>query len=140
MLSIFLSADCICRFLYVIQYYIGNGFYVAIDYHAGLGQVESDRQTVSNPSVFQANWLALLTAIQSLSTYETQIKGKSTCLKFLSVPSGHDECKFLPSRNIAWMVLAVWVTVPAVRRPHLPGWLCCLSVSLASVRPFVSKL
>ena len=42
----------LCRFLYVIQYYVGNGFYVAIDYHAGLGGVELDRQVVASKDIF----------------------------------------------------------------------------------------
>lgn len=63
------------RFLFVIQFYIANGFYVAIDYHAGAGGIEADRQIVSNPALFQQNWLALLSAIQSLPTYQTNLKG-----------------------------------------------------------------
>ena len=37
---------------------------------------ETDRQIVSNPQIFAQNWLALLTAIQSLPTYQQYLKGK----------------------------------------------------------------
>jgi hypothetical protein len=70
------KSHILCRFLYVIQYYIANGFYVAIDFHGGQGQIETDRQIVSNPQIFAQNWLALLTAIQSLPTYQQYLKGE----------------------------------------------------------------
>lgn len=59
----------LCRFLYVIQFYIGNGFYVAIDFH-GQGDGETDRQIVANSTIFQSNWIGLLTAIQSLPKWQ----------------------------------------------------------------------
>ena len=66
----------LCRFLFVIQFYIANGFYVAIDYHAGQGQIETDRQVVSDPALFEENWVGLLRAIQSLPTYQENIRGR----------------------------------------------------------------
>lgn len=105
----------LCRFLYVIQYYIGNGFYVVIDYHAGLGAIESDRQTVSNPSIFQANWQALLTAIQSLPTYQTNIKGRNflqisrlTCKTILPRDISHWMEKFQNKFNQCMYFVKVW--------------------------------
>ncbi len=65
-----------CRFLYVIQFYIANGFYVAIDFHGGLGEIETDRIIVANQTLFSENWLALLKAIQSLPTYQQYLKGE----------------------------------------------------------------
>jgi hypothetical protein len=64
------------RFLYVIQFYIANGFYVAIDFHGGLGEIETDRIIVANQTLFSENWLALLKAIQSLPTYQQYLKGR----------------------------------------------------------------
>jgi hypothetical protein len=79
----FLKGSCnACRFLYVIQFYIANGFYVAIDFHGGQGQIETDRQIVANQTIFAANWLSLLTSIQSLPTYNQYLKGISL-LRFL---------------------------------------------------------
>ena len=66
----------VCRFLYVIQFYVANGFYVALDYHAGSGFIETDRKAVSDPRLFKQNWLALLIALQSLKSYESHLKGK----------------------------------------------------------------
>ena len=65
----------LCRFLYVIQYYVGNGFYVLIDYHAGLGLIEVDRRIVSNQTIFAQNWLSLLDALRSLPSYAEQLQG-----------------------------------------------------------------
>ena len=62
------------RFLWVIQFYVGNGFYVAIDFH-GQGSSTVDQTIVSTPAVFQQNWIALATAIKSLPTYDTYLKG-----------------------------------------------------------------
>ena len=67
--------DQACRFLYVIQYYVASGFHVALSYHAGSNRIESDRQIVADCPTFQQNWLSLLIALQSLSSYEKCIKG-----------------------------------------------------------------
>ena len=58
------------RFLWVVQFFIGNGFYVAIDYHGGQGNIELDRQVVANQTLFAQNWLGLLSAFQSLPTWQ----------------------------------------------------------------------
>ena len=58
------------RFLWVVQFFIGNGFYVALDYDGGQGQIELDRQVVANQTLFAQNWLGLLTAFQSLPTWQ----------------------------------------------------------------------
>lgn len=87
---------CACRFLFVIQFYIANGFYVAIDFHGGQGQIETDRQIVANPTLFQENWLGLLRALQALPTYQENIRGMYSyarieldteiCIAFQSMP------------------------------------------------------
>ena len=80
------------RFLWVVQFFIGNGFYVALDYDGGQGQIELDRQVVANQTLFAQNWLGLLTAFQSLPTWQNgTLPGKpphaSRCL------SGSPQCK-----------------------------------------------
>ena len=63
-----------CSLLFVIQFYIANGFYVAIDFH-GQGLNDVDCQVVSDTDLFIENWLRLLKNIQSLPTYDEHIKG-----------------------------------------------------------------
>ena len=50
---------------------------MAIDFHGGQGQIETDRQIVSNPALFEQNWVALVAAIQSLPTFQQNIRGKA---------------------------------------------------------------
>ena len=62
----------------MLQFYIANGFYIVLDYHAGSGHIETDRQIVADEHVFKRNWLALMISIQSLAPYQEHIKGEST--------------------------------------------------------------
>ena len=74
--------------LFVIQFYIANGFYVAIDFH-GQGLIEVDSQVVSDTDLFKENWLRLLKIIQSLPTYDEHIRGNLLVLFLLSKGSPH---------------------------------------------------
>lgn len=88
-MSIEKAFDVPFRFLYVLQFYIANGFYVVLDYHAGSGHIETDRQVVANCPILQRNWLALLVAIQSLEVYAAHIKGESYQPRIATVMQGH---------------------------------------------------
>ena len=111
----------LCRFLFVIQFYIANGFYVAIDYHAGQGQIETDRQVVSDPALFQENWVGLLRAIQSLPTYADNIRGGGLSLLLLkSIMS--------PLLNERPKHAAHWLLVlPSLSAISQLGFLICMS-------------
>ncbi|BDA42796.1 probable major extracellular endoglucanase [Coccomyxa sp. Obi] len=58
------------RYLYVIQYYIQQGFYVLVDYHAAPGDT-----TVSSGN-FISDWQTLWTAITALPNFSSQLAGR----------------------------------------------------------------
>ena len=49
----------LCRFLYIIQYFVGNGFYVVLDNQ--IGQYTEDQTIMSNPALLAQNWVNLFT-------------------------------------------------------------------------------
>ena len=63
------SGSTLERFLWVIQFYVGNGFYVAIDFHPLAGDPNPN-----NTELFVQNWRTLWQAIVGLPTFEQHLK------------------------------------------------------------------
>ena len=58
-----------CRFLWVIQYFVGAGFYVIPSYSPADHSV--DNTVTSIPGVFLRNWAGLWSAISDLPTFRS---------------------------------------------------------------------
>ena len=61
-----LSELLLCRFLYIVQYFVGNGFYVVLDNQ--IGQFTEDQTIMSNPALLAQNWVNLYTVRPSHGT------------------------------------------------------------------------
>ena len=59
--------SCPCRFLFMIQYFVGNGFYVILDNQ--IGQYTEDQTIMSNPALLAQNWVNLYTVSQCFDSY-----------------------------------------------------------------------
>ena len=64
-----------CRFLWVIQYLVGAGFYVIPAYMPA--DNSADQIVAANPDVFVRNWANLWTAITDVPTYNSTLRGGS---------------------------------------------------------------
>ena len=60
------------RFLWVVQYFVGAGFYVIPAYQPADNSV--DNTVCSVPGVFLRNWANLWAAITDLPTYNSTLK------------------------------------------------------------------
>jgi hypothetical protein len=61
------------RFLWVIQYFVANGFYVVVDYHPEPGNMEPVTDSVG---VYTNNWLMLWAGLTCLPSYEDELQGR----------------------------------------------------------------
>ena len=62
-----MSMSHLCRFLWVIQYFVGAGFYVIPSYSPADHSV--DNTVTSIPGIFLRNWANLWSAISDQSTF-----------------------------------------------------------------------
>ena len=61
-----------CRFLWVVQYFVGAGFYVIPAYQPADNSV--DNTVTSVPGIFTRNWANLWAAVTDLPTYNSTLK------------------------------------------------------------------
>lgn len=61
------------RFLWVVQYFVANGFYVVVDYHPEPGNTEPVTDSVG---VYTNNWLMLWAGLTCLPNYEEELRGR----------------------------------------------------------------
>ena len=79
-----------CRFLWVIQYFVGAGFYVMPAYQPADNSV--DNTVVSVSGIFSRNWANVWAAITDLPTYNSTLKVCTLLTVFFNVldPSAPD--------------------------------------------------
>lgn len=61
------------RFLWVVQYFVANGFYVLADYHPEPGNTEP---VVESVDMFAHNWLQLWSGLSCLPNYQKDLQGR----------------------------------------------------------------
>ena len=66
------SSSLLCRFLWVVQYFVGAGFYVVPAYQPA--DFSADNTVVSVPGMFLRNWANLWAAITDLPNYSNTLK------------------------------------------------------------------
>jgi hypothetical protein len=68
------------RFLWTVQYFVAQGFYVALDYHPygsqSDWQLSSEGSAYSTPAKLAKKWGDLVTALMELPVWEEQLKGR----------------------------------------------------------------
>ena len=79
-----MGASTLARFLWVVQYFVANGFYVLVDYHPEPGNVEPVTETVEG---FSNNWLRLWTAMSCLPNWDKELQGR-VFLDLMNEPDG----------------------------------------------------
>lgn len=89
------GTSTMARFLWVVQYFVANGFYVLIDYHPEPGNVEPVTESVD---MFTGNWLRLWAGLSCLPNFQEELQGRV----------------FLDLMNGAWCGW-VWAAAPTAR-------------------------
>lgn len=74
-----------CRFLWVVQYLVGAGFYVIPAYMPA--DNSADQIVAANPDVFARNWANLWTAITEVPTFNSTLRGVCPTALFYSPAS-----------------------------------------------------
>uniref|UniRef100_A0A383W3T8 Glycoside hydrolase family 5 domain-containing protein n=1 Tax=Tetradesmus obliquus TaxID=3088 RepID=A0A383W3T8_TETOB len=81
------TGNVLSRYLWVVQYFVANGFYVVMDYHPhGIDLEPGVLETEQN---FASAWLRVWKALTCLPNYEKDIKGR-VLLDVLNEPDGVD--------------------------------------------------
>lgn len=67
------GTSTMARFLWVVQYFVANGFYVLADYHPEPGNTEP---VVESVDMFAHNWLQLWSGLSCLPNYQKDLQGR----------------------------------------------------------------
>lgn len=67
------GVSTLARYLWVVQYFVAEGFYVLVDYHPEPGNTEPVTDSVD---VFANNWLRLYTAFTCLPNWDKELQGR----------------------------------------------------------------
>lgn len=78
------------RFMWVVQYFVANGFYVLIDYHPEPGNTEPVTESVD---MFANNWLRLWSGLTCLPNYQKDLQGRV----FLDLLNGESNLQCQPA-------------------------------------------
>ncbi|KAK9833321.1 hypothetical protein WJX81_006148 [Elliptochloris bilobata] len=117
-------AGTLDRFLWVIQYLVGSGFYVIIDYHAAA--LSADAVVCAKVARFRDNWVALFRSIVSLgSVWRNQLAGRL----FLELLNEPDILGFRWETSSSIVVNGVRRTFPKLQRLYLQTMLALRAVS-----------
>jgi hypothetical protein len=68
-----MGTSTMARFLWVVQYFVANGFYVLVDYHPEPGNAEPVTDSVQ---VYSNNWLRLWAGLSCLPNYKQELQGR----------------------------------------------------------------
>lgn len=79
-----MGASTMARFLWVVQFFVANGFYVLIDYHPEPGNVEPITDSVET---YTHNWLKLWTGLTCLPNWGKELQGR-VFLDLMNEPDG----------------------------------------------------
>lgn len=71
------------RYLWVVRYFVEQGFWVLIDYHTHLNE-----PALESPQALASNWLRLWRGLTALNSWEEELKGR-VFLDVLNEPDEH---------------------------------------------------
>lgn len=79
-----MGASTLARYLWVVQYFVANGFYVLVDYHPEPGNIEPVTESVET---FKNNWLRLYEGLACLPNWDKELQGR-VFLDLMNEPDG----------------------------------------------------